>query len=417
MQNLYIRPGELLLPAQDVDPTAWACVACDQYTSQPEYWREADALAGDRPSALRLVLPEVYLSQAKERIPEIHRAMDDYLARGVLTPGVKNGFILTVRSVAGGSRVGLVALLDLEGYDYLPGAKPPVRATEGTILERIPPRLAVRRGAAMELSHVLILIDDPLRTVLEPLYDRRTTLEKLYDFPLMMNGGNLTGYAVNKPEDIRDVLASFAQLRVQSTSSLLYAVGDGNHSLATAKAYWEELKPSLSSTEQADHPARFAMVEVENIHDEALTFEPIHRVLFGYDGETLMEELQRYAARKGWSLAGGSEGQEIIAVFKGKETRLSVTGSPHPLAVGTLQAFLDDWMAAHPEASLDYVHGDSTTRALVTGEKAVAFLLPALPKSELFPMVEKLGALPRKTFSMGEAQEKRYYMEARRLTR
>jgi hypothetical protein len=417
MQNLYIRPGELLLPAHKANPTAWACVACDQYTSQPEYWREADALAGDQPSALRLVLPEVYLSQAKERIPEIHHTMREYLTQGALTPGVQNGFILTVRSVAGGNRVGLVALLDLEGYDYLPGAKPPVRATEGTILERIPPRLAVRRGAALELSHVLMLMDDPLRSVLEPLYARCAAFNKLYDFSLMMNGGRLTGYAINSPDDIQAILTSLAALQERQPGDLLYAVGDGNHSLATAKAYWEELKPALSSAERADHPARFAMVELENIHDEALTFEPIHRVLFGCDGDTLLQELQRYAVAKGWSLSGGSEGQKIVAVFEGKEAHLSVIGSPHPLAVGTLQAFLDDWMAAHPETSLDYVHGDAATRALARGEKAVAFLLPALPKNELFPMVEILGALPRKTFSMGEANEKRYYMEARRLAR
>jgi len=417
MQDLYLHTGELLLPAANVDPTAWACVACDQFTSQPEYWREAEAFVGSRPSALKLILPEVYLAQAQTRVPEIHRTMREYLARGVLTPGVADGFILTERSTGSGARVGLVMLLDLEGYDYRAGSQTPVRATEGTILERIPPRLAVRRGAALELSHVLMLIDDPMLSVAEPLYDRRDTLTKLYDFPLMMNGGHLTGYAVTEPEDIKAVYDALAALKARLSGSLLYAVGDGNHSLATAKAYWEEIRPTLSSAQQASHPARFAMVELENIHDDALTFEPIHRVLYGYDGDTLLEELARYAAAKGWSLAEGQNGQPVDVVFEGKEARLSIGSSGHPLAVGTLQTFLDEWMPAHPETRLDYVHGEAAVRALAAGEKTVAFLLPALPKNELFPMVEKLGSLPRKTFSMGEAHEKRYYMEARKLIR
>ena len=417
MQDLYLHPGELLLPAPEVNPTAWACVACDQYTSQPEYWREVEALVGDQPSTLKLTLPEIYLNEAASRIPDIHRAMRDYLARGVLTPGVSNGFILTERNTSSGARVGLVALMDLEGYDYRPGSRTPVRATEGTILERIPPRLAVRRGAALELSHVLMLIDDPMMSVAEPLFERRNTLKMLYDFPLMMNGGHVVGYAVTDPADIAGVYAALEALKSRLSSNLLYAVGDGNHSLATAKAYWEEIKPTLTPAEQADHPARFAMVELENIHDDALIFEPIHRVLFGYDGDTLLEELARYAVEKGWSLTGGENAQEIVVAFEGKEVRLNIGGSPHPLAVGTLQRFLDDWMPAHPGTKLDYIHGAAAVRALAEGEKAVAFLLPALPKSQLFPMVEKLGSLPRKTFSMGEANEKRYYLEARRLER
>lgn len=417
MQDMYLHPGELLLPAPEVNPTAWACVACDQYTSQPEYWKEVEALVDGQPSTLRLILPEIFLPEADVRVPEIHRAMRDYLARGVLTPGVKNGFILTERNTSSGARVGLVALMDLEGYDYHPGSRTPVRATEGTILERIPPRLAVRRGAALELSHVLMLIDDPMMSVAEPLFERRNTLTKLYDFPLMMNGGHVVGYAVTDPADIAGVNAALEALRSRLSSNLLYAVGDGNHSLATAKAYWEEIKPTLTPAEQADHPARFAMVELENIHDDALIFEPIHRVLFGYDGDTLLDELARYAVEKGWSLTGGENAQEIVVAFEGKEVRLNIGGSSHPLAVGTLQRFLDDWMPAHPGTKLDYIHGDTAVRALAEGEKAVAFLLPALPKNQLFPMVEKLGSLPRKTFSMGEANEKRYYLEARRLER
>ncbi len=273
MQNQTIHPGELLLPASGLHPTAWACIACDQYTSQPEYWREAAALVGSQPSTLKLILPEAELAQAATRVPEIHRTMREYLAGGVLQTGVKNGFILTERNTGSGSRVGLVALLDLETYDYHPSARTPVRATEGTILERIPPRLTIRRGAALETSHVLMLIDDPMRSVVEPLYKRRKSLVKLYDFPLMMGGGHLTGYAVDNPSDIQGVLDALEALRARLRGDLLIAVGDGNHSLATAKAYWEEIKRTLPPEEQAEHPARFAMVELENIHDSALVFE------------------------------------------------------------------------------------------------------------------------------------------------
>jgi hypothetical protein len=416
MQELYLHTGELLIPAEQVDPAAWACVACDQYTSQPEYWREAEAFVGGRPSALNLILPELYLAESEARIPVIHRTMRDYLAKGVLRPGVTNGFILTERNTESGARVGLVALLDLEGYDYHAGSQTPVRATEGTILERIPPRLAVRRGAALELSHVLMLIDDPTMSVVEPLYDRRGMLAQLYDFPLMMNGGRLTGYAVTAPGDVKAVFDALAALKARLSNGLLYAVGDGNHSLATAKAFWEEIKAGLSPAERADHPARYAMVELENIHNDALVFEPIHRVLFGVGGDGLLAEIARYAAAKGWSLTGGQNEQIIDMAYEGKEARLSVGGSSHPLAVGTLQTFLDEWMPAHPGTRLDYVHGEAAARALAAGGNTVAFLLPALPKADLFPAVARLGALPRKTFSMGEAHEKRYYMEARRLS-
>ena len=415
MQDLYLKTGELLLPAPHVDPTAWACIACDQFTSDPQYWSEAEAFVGNRPSALKLILPECDLSQSAARVPQIHQTMKDYLAQGALCSGVRDGFILTERSTGSGARVGLVVLLDLEGYDYRKGSQSPVRATEGTIEERIPPRLSIRRGAALELSHVMMLIDDPMMSVVEPLFEKRDQLRQLYDFPLMMNGGHLSGYAVTDPADLQGVFAALHQL--QSRSNLLYAVGDGNHSLATAKAYWEELKPTLSAAERENHPARYAMVELENLHDDALVFEPIHRVLYGFDGDTLLDELEKYAMAMGCTLAGGEGEQDIDVVFEGKQVRLSVCGSPYPMAVGTLQAFLDEWMPKHPETRVDYIHGEAALRKLVAGERAVGFLLPALDKNELFPAVEKLGSLPRKTFSLGEAIDKRYYMEARRLTR
>lgn len=416
-QELYLRTGEWLLPRQGEDLTAWACVACDQFTSQPGYWAEVAALVGGKPSAYHLILPECDLAEAAVRVPRLQARMREYLAQGVLETAVNDGFILTERSTGSGARTGLLVLMDLEGYSYQTGSRSLIRATEGTVLERIPPRVQVRRGAALELSHVLMLLDDPMESVVEPLYQKRFELEKLYDFPLMMNGGHMTGYAVTDGNDIRGVADALHALkaRLEAANPLVYAVGDGNHSLAAAKAYWEEVKKTLSPARQADHPARFAMVELVNIHDDALQCLPIHRVLFGYDGDTFMEEWERYAAAHGISLAGGMDSQEITCVFEGKEVRLGVTGQVQPLAVGTLQAWLDDWLLSHPQVRLDYVHGEETVRALAAGENTIGFLLPPVDKSGLFETVRSQGTLPRKTFSLGEAKEKRYYMEARRL--
>ncbi|MFH1511956.1 MAG: DUF1015 domain-containing protein [Bacillota bacterium] len=413
MQDVCIRTGELLLPNQAVDLTAWACVACDQYTSQPAYWQEAEALVGDKPSALKLILPEIYLGQAAQRIPKIHETMRAYLRDGVLTPQVKQGFVLVERMTGEGARLGLVAMLDLERYDYRAGARLPVRATEGTILERIPPRLQIRRGAPLELSHVLLLYDDEMQSVTEPLFRKRAALQRLYDFPLMMGGGHITGYAVTDPRDVQSVYDALGRLALRT--EMLFAVGDGNHSLAAAKDYWNEVKKALPPAAQADHPARYAMVEIENIHDDALVFSPIHRVLFGFDGDDLLSELETYAVKKGWALAAFEDAHHVTVVYEGKEVELSIGGSEHRLPVGTLETFLDEWMKNHPGLQLDYVHGGEAARALAAQANTVAFLLPALHKDELFSTVEALGVLPRKTFSMGEAQEKRYYMEARAI--
>ena len=413
MQDRCLVPGELLLPNASQDLTAWACVACDQYTSQPAYWQAAEALAGDKPSALKLVLPEIYLQEADSRIPQIHSAMQTYLQSGVLTPGVQNGFILVERSTGEGARIGLVAMIDLECYDYHAGANTPIRATEGTIEERIPPRVDIRRGAPLELSHVLMLYNDTMHSVTEPLLDKRSQLRKLYDFPLMMNGGHITGYAVDDPADIKAVQAALALL--YGSSGMLFAVGDGNHSLAAAKSYWEEVKATLSAAAQASHPARFAMVEIENIHDDALTFSPIHRVLFGFDGDDLLTEMEAYAVKKGWTLSAAEDAHGVTVVYEGKEVQLNIGGSDEALAVGTLQQFLDEWMQNRSGLRLDYVHGEEAARALAAQPNTVAFLLPALHKDEFFKTVEQIGILPRKTFSLGEAHEKRYYMEARRI--
>lgn len=404
-------PGRLLVPAPNVDPTTWACVACDQYTSEPAYWEQVSQIALGKPSAYHLVLPECDLRHAGERVPRIHQAMREALASGVLRPGVENGFILTVRTTQSGARVGLVGLIDLDAYDYRKGYRGPVRATEETIESRLPARMAIRRGAALELSHVLMLVDDPACTVVEPLHAERSRLTRLYDFELMQGGGHLSGYAVTDAADLRRVQDALAKLR----SPFPFAVGDGNHSLASAKACWEAIRADLPPDEAATHPARYAMVELENLHDPALRFEPIHRLVTGCDPARLLRDWADYAAQRGMRLDTRGPGQAVTCLFAGQAIALYVRFPRHALAVGTLQGFLDDWLAVHPEAAIDYIHGEDALRELSTRPSSVGFLLPSPDLSALFLAVDQNGALPRKTFSMGHAWEKRYYFECREI--
>ena len=407
-ERIGIRPAQILLPAPGVRPETWACIACDQYTSEPDYWQKAFAAAGSAPSALRLILPEVYLKESADRIPVIHKTMAQYLQDGLLVPAVDPGFILCERTVPSGTRLGLVCAVDLEQYSFEKGSLPLVRPTEQTITDRLPPRLKIRRGAPVELTHIMILIDDPERTVLEPL-------RKVYDFDLMMNGGHLKGWAVDRAEDLEAVDSAMNSLLDSlGADPLLLAVGDGNHSLATAKAYWEELKQNLSEEEQKNHPARFALCEIVNIHDEALLFEPIHRVVTGTDPDALLAAWQEYAAARGMTL-DAAEGHAFTVVSAAGDTAVTVGNPEGAIPCETIQKFLDDFLARHPEAEIDYIHGEQSLRALASAPGAVGFLLPEIDKNSFFSDVKKLGVLPRKTFSMGEADEKRFYMEAKEI--
>ena len=410
-----IRPARILLPAPSVSHETWACIACDQYTSEPDYWQKAFAAAGDAPSALRLILPEVYLKESADRIPVIHAAMAQYLQDGLLAPAVDPGFILCERTVPSGTRLGLVCTVDLEQYSFEKGSLPLVRPTEQTIASRLPPRLVIRRGAPVELTHIMILIDDPDRTVLEPLQAKKDDLRKLYDFDLMMNGGRLKGWAVDQAEDLEAVDSAMNRLLDSlGADPLLLAVGDGNHSLATAKAYWNELKQNLSEEEQKNHPARFALCEIVNIHDEALLFEPIHRVVTGTDAAALLADWQAYAADRGMTL-DAAEGHRFTVVSAAGDTAVTVGNPEGAIPCETIQKFLDDFLARHPEAEIDYIHGEQSLRTLASAPGAVGFLLPEIDKKSFFSDVKKLGVLPRKTFSMGEADEKRFYMEAKEI--
>ena len=387
---------DILLP-QGVDAAKWACIACDQYTSQPEVWLETEKIAADAPSTLRIVLPEVWLDEADVRIPAIHAHMRHYLDT-VLTRTV-HGFILTARTTQSGCRKGLMLAIDLEQYDFSAGSRSRVRATEGTILSRIPPRQKVRRGAPLESPHVMLLIDDRRRTLIEPLYEKLHGTSPLYDAELYQGMGHLTGWAVQDAADLAAVQDALLALDAARGDAPLFAVGDGNHSLATAKACWEELKPALSPEQQQTHPARYALVEVVNLYDDALTFAPIHRVLTGADPEDLRPLLR--------AAGDGSSACATLVAPQGEE---AFPGLP----VHVLQPLLDDYLAAHPDASIDYVHGDEAARTLGRRPGCCALLLTTLDKLALFPAVAR-GPLPRKAFSMGQANEKRCYFECRAL--
>ena len=614
-----LKPDDIYLPAEGIDLRRWAVVACDQYTSQPEYWRRVEAYVGAHPSTLHIVQPEIDLERAGARIPAIHRAMREYLSNGTLVRAVRNGFTLTERTTASGARLGLVAAVDLEEYDFTPGSGAMVRATEGTIRERIPPRLRIREGAPLECPHVMLLLDDPARTVIEPLHARLRETAPLCDFELMENGGRLRVWGVEGDAlaPVSDALSALWE----KSDGFLYAVGDGNHSLATAKARWDALKPALSPGEAQTHPARYALAEIVNLHSPALAFEPIHRVLFGADMEDLVSAYRAHLASRGMKLtaveplssrasgtkpvepcssrasgtkpaepssscacgtkpaepssfpasgtkpaepssscacgmkpaepssscasgmkpvepssscvcgakpaepsssrAGGTKPAEPSSsracgtkpaepssfpasgmkpaepssscacgmkpvepssscacgmkpvepssscvcgakpaepssscacgtkpaepcsfpasgmkpaepsssacgmtptdeaelTFVSGNARASYrVGNPeNPLPVAVLQPFLDEYLHSHPAARIDYVHGAAAVESLCQTPHTTGVLLPAIDKSALFPAVRQGGALPRKTFSMGEPDEKRYYMECRKI--
>ncbi len=410
--------ADILLPELNAEEmTKWAVVACDQYTSEPQYWEKTAEIAGEAPSALKLILPEVYLEaeNSDERIADINRTMQEYLAKGIFNE-YKDSLILTVRTQADGKvRTGLVGAIDLEQYDYNKGSTSQVRATEATVASRIPPRVKIRRDAALELPHIMILIDDVQKTVIEPLEAKLDSLEKLYDFELMQNGGRLAGYLING-ENAKSVFAALDFLAdkddfnrrygLSGQEVLLYAMGDGNHSLATAKACYEEKKAAGSADAAL---ARYALAEVVNLHSPALEFEAIHRVIVGVDSAALMQSMT-----EALGLVKGTEGQSFTVVLNGTEESYTITKPNANLTVGSLQNFLDEYLKS-AVGSIDYIHGDDVVKSLCEAENSIGFLLPSMTKAELFPTVIKDGALPRKTFSMGHAHDKRFYCEARKI--
>lgn len=380
--------ADILLPKEGFEK--WSVIACDQYTSEPEYWKKAEEIVGSAPSALKITLPEVYLSEGDvgERIAKINRTMKEYLDGGIFRE-YRNEMIYTERTLSDGRvRKGIVGAVDLSEYDYETGSRSMIRATEGTVLSRIPPRVRIRENAPLELPHIMILIDDPGHTVIP----EENAGEIVYDTELMLGGGHIRGSLMGR-EGIEEVTRALERLAVGREQPLLFAVGDGNHSLATAKACVDKENPL----------SRYALAEIVNIHDSSLDFEPIYRVVFGVEPEKLLA-----AAKQ--RFIGCSE-HAVECLYSGGSDAFKVDG----LAAGALQRFIDEYVSGKNGAFCDYIHGKDAVRKLASEENAVGFLFDGIGKNELFRYVEENGSLPRKTFSMGEAQDKRYYMECRKI--
>ena len=415
----HLFPADICLPDFSVvDGSKWASVACDQYTSQTDYWDAAYEYAKDSPSTLNLMLPEAFLDKESMLVPIINENMRNYLSNVFIEH--KNTMIYLERTQADGRvRRGLVGCVDLEEYDYQKGSETLIRATEGTVIERIPPRVAIRRGAVVEMPHIMILIDNPKRTVIDPIAAKTDELAVAYDFDLMAGGGHVKGYFVGE-EYFEQINLALERLSTREemknkygldAAPLLFAMGDGNHSLASAKALYEEIKAEIGEDAARSHPARFALCEIVNLHDTALDFEPIYRVVFGVDTERFICELEKYVS----TLSGSASPQEMNIIV-GNMTKLIRADHPvSQLTVGTVQNFLDEYVKSHPDAEIDYIHGEDTVFALAQKENTVGILYGGMTKDQLFKTVICDGALPRKTFSMGHAEDKRFYLECRKI--
>ncbi len=440
LKKIGLHIPEILLPNNEIELHKWSVVACDQYTSQPDYWADVKTCTHDKPSTLNIIFPEVFLenNDGNERIRDINNTMQDYLDDGVLQPMKNKGFVLVDRKTSQAeSRKGLVVAIDLEHYDFNKGSQTLIRATEGTIVDRLPPRIKVRQDAAIEVPHIMVLIDDPKRTVIEPLFNQNP--QPLYDFELMMNSGHIKGYAIDTPElmgQVVDALNTLASPQVfaekydaQDKEVLLYAMGDGNHSLATAKAIWEALKENAGDSDTImDNPARYALVELVNIHDSGLQFEPIHRVIFNVKPEQLLKDMQAHFsgncsicrcenAQDAQSRAKIANLDNIHIVPFNDASGYGYIQIENPvftLELATIESFLNDYLEAN-DGKVDFIHGDDVVHELGVKEGNMGFFFPPISKGGLFKTIIFDGALPRKTFSMGEADEKRFYLEARKI--
>ena len=494
MSNCF-NPANILLPNDGIDMEKWSVIACDQFTSQADYWDAVEKYVSDAPSTLNVVFPEIYLGTTTkqendsnspmngvkndketggktkyasmtdtDRIKYINTTMDTYLADGTLKQAVTDGYVLVERTTESGVRLGIVGLIDLDDYDFDPKKKTLIRATEGTVIARIPPRVKIREHAAIELPHVMLLVDDPVdeqngelcknepqentanilavkHGIIESVYAIRDSLRKLYDTDLMQGGGHIRGYAI-EGEVAKQVTEAFAA-KQKSCGGFLFAVGDGNHSLATAKTCWENIKKCGKFTEEQlkTHPARYALVEICNLHSEALEFKPIHRLFTNVDVKDMMSFFEAEITKQGLK---SSEGDEIVFEYvesgnddsaktaNGNEAvsenndgtctasiktyGINITNRGDRLPVEILQGILDKYLETHENVAIDYIHGDEALHGLVKETKGCGIFLQSIDKSTLFPAINAGGVLPRKTFSIGEANEKRYYMECHKIS-
>lgn len=494
MSNCF-NPANILLPNDGIDMEKWSVIACDQFTSQADYWEAVEKHVADAPSTLNVVFPEIYLGTIEnqendcnssgagvkndketgrktkyasmtddERIKYINTTMDTYLTDGTLKQAVADGYVLVERTTESGVRLGIVGLIDLDDYDFDPKKKTLIRATEGTVISRIPPRVKIRENAAIELPHVMLLVDDPIdrqkidgcqgaiqedaaniaavkHGIIEYVYAIKDTLRKLYDTELMQGGGHIRGYAV-EGEAAKQVTEAFAA-KQNSCGGFLFAVGDGNHSLATAKTCWENIKKSGKFTEEQlkTHPARHALVEICNLHSEALEFKPIHRLLTNIDVKDMLSFFEAEITKQGLESTEGDEivfeyvesgscdsakpanGNEVVSENNSgrctapiKNSGINITNRGDRLPVEILQGILDKYLETHGNVEIDYIHGDEALHGLVKETKGCGIFLQSIDKSTLFPAINAGGVLPRKTFSIGEANEKRYYMECHKIS-
>ena len=416
--NKCYKSADILLPDfKKHSAEKWSVVACDQFTSEPEYWQSAEEYVGDAPSTLNMILPEVYLEETEERIEKINECMKKY--ESAILCEHPDAMVYVRRTQSDGTvRHGIVMAVDLEAYDYKKGATSLIRATEATVIERIPPRVAIRRNAPLELPHVMLLVDDPADNVFAAL-KAKDTAEALYDFDMMLGGGHITGCMLSDADKESVSAALDALITPEAMAEnygdgalapLLFAVGDGNHSLASAKATYEEIKAKLGDA-AIDHPARYALIEVVNIHDEALKFEPIYRIMTDVDVDDVLASLGKYID----TLCGTAEPQQIDYIHGTKEGSLTVSAPKQQLTVGTLQIFIDEYIKSHAGAKVDYIHGEDSVKTLAQKPNSIGFMFDGMAKSQLFKTVIFDGALPRKTFSMGHAVDKRYYLECRKI--
>ena len=487
MSNCF-NPANILLPKDGVDMEKWSVIACDQYTSQADYWKTVEEFVGDAPSTLNVVFPEIYLGNKKndnncacengscaddhttmyasmsdsERIACINSTMEKYLSDGIIQQVVTDGYVLVERTTESGVRIGIVGLVDLEDYDFDPKNPTLIRATEGTVISRIPPRVKIREHAAIELPHVMLLVDDPVdkadaisdegkltgiynignveHGIIEYVYSLKDSFRKLYDTDLMQGGGHIRGYAI-EGEAAKQVTDAFAKKQEQS-GGFLFAVGDGNHSLATAKTCWENIKKSGKFTEEQlkTHPARYALVEICNLHSEALEFKPIHRLLTNVDVKDMLSFFEAEITKQGLESTEGDEivfeyaesdsdnsakpanGNEVVSENSAvtctapiKSSGINITNRGDRLPVEILKGILDRYLETHDNVSIDYIHGDDALHRLVKETNGCGIFLQSIDKSTLFPAINAGGVLPRKTFSIGEANEKRYYMECHNI--
>lgn len=402
MENSIFRPAEILIPEVS-DMRAWSVIACDQFTSEREYWDRVRRIVGEEPSTLNMIVPEAHLNDepALDAARRANAAMEEYIERDVFT-ALRDAYIYVEREVSGGVRRGVVGMVDLEHYNFQYGAKTPVRASERTVAERLPARMLIRDSAVLELPHSLLLIDDKERSVIEPLSEKKNSLNKIYDFDLMEGGGHICGWLIQN-ENAELLREKFDALE----GDIKFIVGDGNHSLAAAKELWNKIKLTLTPEEQINHPARFALCEVNNVYDDGIRFEPIHRIMFGVDPWKLYDLMREKLE--------SPEGREITVVIGGKRIgKMRLKGKSFGKMVDIMQDVLEEYESVY-EGTLDYIHDEDSLINLTLSEESLGILMPTIEKSDLFESVAQFGVFPKKSFSIGHARDKRYYLECRRI--